>query len=120
LLDPSDPRQFQGWKQGSPNKKTFKPAGQGDVGLVFLRGHVTPGYFHNPAETERALLQVSSTLETSAGSTLRDAFFSRATEGGVKSGDHPAGGPGDCGAPFKTTRGGFPIACGRPPAKTQT
>jgi len=28
---------------------------QGEVGLVLLRGHTTPGYLHNPDETARAL-----------------------------------------------------------------
>lgn len=36
--------------------QTMEPVAQGDVGLVLLRGHTTPGYFQNPEETMRALL----------------------------------------------------------------
>lgn len=36
--------------------QTLKPVAQGEVGLVLLRGHTTPGYFQNPEETGRALL----------------------------------------------------------------
>lgn len=38
------------------NPETFAPLPQGEVGLVLLRGHTTPGYFQNPEETARALL----------------------------------------------------------------
>src|SRR6202035_69113 len=36
--------------------ETMKPLSHGEVGLVLLRGHTTPGYFRNPTETGRALL----------------------------------------------------------------
>ena len=36
--------------------QTLKPLAQGETGLVLLRGHTTPGYFQNPAETARAIL----------------------------------------------------------------
>jgi len=36
--------------------ETLKPVAQGEIGLVTLRGHVTPGYFQNPVETARAQL----------------------------------------------------------------
>lgn len=35
--------------------QTFQPVPAGEVGLVLLRGYVTPGYHANPAETARAL-----------------------------------------------------------------
>ena len=36
--------------------QSFEPVSQGEIGLVLLRGHTTPGYYNNPDETARALL----------------------------------------------------------------
>lgn len=36
--------------------QTLKPVPQGQIGLVLLRGHTTPGYFNNPGETSRAIM----------------------------------------------------------------
>jgi fatty-acyl-CoA synthase len=36
--------------------QTFQQVPRGQIGLVLLRGHTTPGYFNNPEETSRALM----------------------------------------------------------------
>jgi fatty-acyl-CoA synthase len=36
--------------------ETYRPLLTGATGLILLRGHTTPGYFNNPAETGKALL----------------------------------------------------------------
>jgi len=36
--------------------QTMRPVAQGELGLVLLRGHTTPGYFQNSEETARALM----------------------------------------------------------------
>ena len=36
--------------------QTLRPVPHGQIGLVLLRGHITPGYFNNPTETSRAIM----------------------------------------------------------------
>jgi len=36
--------------------QTLRPVPHGQIGLVLLRGHTTPGYFNNPTETSRAIM----------------------------------------------------------------
>lgn len=59
------------------NPETVKPAARGDVGMVILRGHLTPGYFQKPVETALAQLPDGFfNTGASAGSTTPDASIS--------------------------------------------
>jgi fatty-acyl-CoA synthase len=48
-------RLLPGFEMRIVDPLTGKPLSAGEVGLVLLRGHTTPGYFGNPDETSRAL-----------------------------------------------------------------
>jgi len=48
-------RPLPGFELNVVDPLTFEPLRAGQVGLVLLRGHTTPGYLGNPDETRRAL-----------------------------------------------------------------
>jgi fatty-acyl-CoA synthase len=61
---PDDPLEAKLETSGTPlpgmemrivDPKTGRDLSQGDVGLVLIRGHTTPGYLDNPEETAKAL-----------------------------------------------------------------
>ena len=51
----TDGRPLPGMEMVIVDPQTGRPLGQGEVGLVLIRGHTTPGYLDNPVETAKAL-----------------------------------------------------------------
>jgi len=53
----TDGRPLPGMEIVIVDPQTGRPLTQGEIGLVLIRGHTTPGYLDDPAETARALRQ---------------------------------------------------------------
>jgi fatty-acyl-CoA synthase len=51
----TDGRPLPGMEMIVVDPQTRRPLGLGEVGLVLIRGHTTPGYLDNPVETAKAL-----------------------------------------------------------------
>ena len=51
----TDGRPLPGMEMVIVDPQTGRPLGQGEVGLVLIRGHTTSGYLDNPVETAKAL-----------------------------------------------------------------
>jgi fatty-acyl-CoA synthase len=51
----TDGRPLPGMEMLIVDPQTGRPLPQGEIGLVLIRGHTTPGYLDNPVETAKAL-----------------------------------------------------------------